>query len=234
MNWYKKAQSWQSSGNLETDVEESNNKEELTRALQANGVDTNSIEEIVFPNNEIIWTVILGNELKLIPLSFPYPSIEDPTEWVWNIANSGNAWQYVGEKDFNKEFWEGVGEGTTYYHGTSPENIDDILRGGLSPRDETRGMSNKGTGAAVFLSENPETAAYSYDIVLEVNLGAMKMDGYMPSASIEEDVEEGEYVNALAHKIGLDNFEYEVEQGMDPGTVILHGTIPQKYIRVYE
>jgi hypothetical protein len=230
MNWYKIAQTWESSGDLETDIEESQNKEELLRALKINSAKLD--EEIVFPNKEVIWTAVIGNVLKIINISFPYPDLKDPNEWLWDIINGGNVWQYIDERDFSKEFWEGVGEGTTYYHGTEQENLDNILSKGLSPEDKTRGMTNKFTGAAVFLSDSYETATYSYDVVLEIDIGAMKKDGYMPLANLEEDIEESELINALAHKIGLDDFVYEVEQGMDPGTVVLKGNIPPQYIRV--
>ena len=255
MNWYKKAQqkylwdndpqlpyvndvpettvenTWDTSGDLETDIEESKNEEELNRALQANGIDPDSAEEIIFPNNEKIWTIMYGDKLYIIEISFPYPWFKDAEEWIWDISNSGNVWMYVDERDFSKEFWDGVGDGTTYYHGTSEGNLDSILREGLSPRDETRGMSNRSVGAKVFLSEEYNTAISHYEFVLEVDLGAMKRDGYMPTAKSEEDVEEGEIMNALAHKIGLYNFEYEIEQGMDPGTIVLDGGIPPQYIR---
>jgi hypothetical protein len=234
MNWYKLAQTWETSGSLEDDVEESQNKEELTRALQVNGIDVDIIEEIVFPNKEVIWTVIIGNSLSVIEISFPYPSIKKADDWMWDIINSSNIWQYVGEIDFSKEFWDEVGEGTNYYHGTTRENLDSILKEGLSPRNEARGISNRGVGVSVFLSEDYETAAYGggYDVVLEVNIGAMKQAGYMPQVSLEPDIEEHKYVGSLADKIGLNDFIYDVEGGMGFDTIILDGGVPPQYIRV--
>jgi hypothetical protein len=232
MNWYKIAQVWETSGDLRTDVEESKNKEELLRALEANDVDLNSIEEIIFPNNEMIWTVMVGSELELIEISFPYPSLEDPKKWLWGIVNSGNTWQYVDERDFNEEFWQGIEEGTIYYHGTSQENVDNILREGLSLADKTRGISNRFVGSAVFLSDSYDLTNSHYEVVLEVSFGAMKGDGYMPDVNLEEDIEESEVVSTLAHKIGLEDFVYDIEGGLDPGTIVLKDSIPPQYIRV--
>ena len=246
MNWYKKAQQqylwdndpklplandeWESAGDLQTDIEESKNENEISRAIEKNGIDIYSVEEIVFPD-EKIWTLIYGNKLYIIDISFPYPSFKDAEEWMWNIINGGNAWMYVDERDYSNEFWNEIGEGSTYYHGTYKDKLDSILREGLSPMNKTRGMSNRFVGAKVFLSDQYETAWNHYEVVLEIDLGSMKRDGYMPKAELEEDVEEGEVVNALAHKIGLNNFHYDIEQGMDPGIVVLDGGIPPQYIR---
>jgi hypothetical protein len=97
--------------------------------------------------------------------------------------------------------------------------------------DKTRGMSNRSVGCAVFTSHNYETTEYYYDIVLQIDLGAMKADRYMPDVEREPDVEEAESLSSIAHAIGLEDWEPEVEQGMDYETIIIHGNIPIKYIK---
>jgi len=145
---------------------------------------------------------------------------------------SGNVYDYYPEQDFNEEFWRGVYPGYKVYHGTTEENLPDIQQHGLEPRDKTRGISNRSTGSGVFTSDNVETAQYSYDIVLEIDVGQMKQDGYMPVVGMEDPVEESELEGALAHAIGIEDYDAEHEQGLDPGTVIFRDVILPKYLRV--
>ena len=64
----------------------------------------------------------------------------------------------------------------------------------------------------------------------------MKQDGYMPMVGMEEPIEEQELEEALAHKIGLEDYYSEIESsdGLSPDTVIFYGVIPPKYLRVIE
>jgi len=157
-------------------------------------------------------------------------------DWLNNVNWYGRVDNYVTMPDFSKEFWEGVTDGTKVYHGTSEEKLPIILEEGLSPMYETRGMSNRGTGAAVFTSSEQETAQYYYPVVLEIDVGQMKKDGYMPVVSQEEPIAEGEALNALAWKIGLEDYQHEGDSsdGLDAGTTIFFGPIPPKYLRVIE
>ena len=51
------------------------------------------------------------------------------------------------EDQFNKDFWESGGE---VYHATTEENADDIEKDGIEARSQTRGMSNRNEGSAVY------------------------------------------------------------------------------------
>ena len=248
MNWYKKAQqqylwdndpqlsnsnidrnSVQISGDIEEDVENCKDITELQSVLFNYGIK--DIDEVVFEKvKEKIWTFDYNGKLYLTDLSFPYPSFENAEEWVYNIGE--NAWQYVDYKDFGEDFWENVTEGETLYHGTYEDRIEDIMREGLSPMDKTRGIENRSTGSAIFTSSSAEVASEYYPIVLEINIGQMKADRYMPRVSKEGPVDESETLQALAYKIGLEDFYVDYEQGLDPETIIFYGNIPAKYLRI--
>jgi hypothetical protein len=157
---------------------------------------------------------------------------EDANKWIRNIVDYGNVYKYITQNDFNQEFWDGIGEGYKLYHGTTEENVENILKNGLETTYGTRGIENRNTGAAVFTSDEIETAKYYYDYIIEIDVGAMKSSGYMPRVSREEPIEEAEMEEALAHKIGLDEYYVEYETGLDPGTVIFYDTIPPQFLKL--
>ena len=248
MNWYKIAQQkylWENdpqlpnanidrssveiSGDIEEDIEDCKNIVELQSVLFNYGIE--DIDEIIFDKvKEKIWTFEYNGKLYLTNLSFPYPSFEDAEEWIYSIGD--NAWQYIDQQDFNEEFWKNVEEGEKVYHGTQEDRIDDIMREGISTMDETRGINNRSTGSAVFTSPSAEIALYSYPIVIEINIGQMKVDKYILQVSKEGPVDEAEILQTLANKIGLEGFYTDYEQGLDPETIIFYGNIPAKYLRV--
>lgn len=133
--------------------------------------------------------------------------------------------------DFNKRFWS---HPETLFHATKEENIPVIQSEGLKPQNRTRGLSNRGVRGAVFTTSNwDDLALGSYgDWILEIDTAAMKRDGYTPFVSQEPDVEEAEVRSALAHRLGIENYEYQVEHGMGMETVIVHGAIPTKYLKL--
>lgn len=61
----------------------------------------------------------------------------------------------------------------------------------------------------------------------------MKANGYMPEVGIEPDIEEGERKQSLAHMVGLEDYSYDFESGMDTETYIVYGNIPPEYLKVY-
>ena len=218
------------SGDLGEDVSNSKSIGELQSILVNYGIG--DIEEIVFAEaKERIWVFPLAEKLTVIELSFPYPDMLEAEEWLYRVGGD-NAWQYVDARDFNGEFWDDAGEGQKAYHGTYEENLNDIMLEGIAPMDKTRGIENRSTGAAVFTSPTPEAAFEHYPIVLEIDIGRMRMDGYMPNVSKEGPIDESEALGTLAHKIGLDDFYADYEQGLDPETVIFYDTIPKRYIKV--
>jgi len=248
MNWYKLSQqrsfpfmegdltgyqskmpewdSWwdkNSCDNVIERIEEAQDKSELIKILD---LCADNYELI----NNKIYSIVLDDKHYILDGN----SIQEAEGWLSDQVIYGRVEDYITSKDFNKEFWEEIDNDFFVYHGTSEERVDDILKNGLQPRDETRGIANRGTGAGVFTSSESETPQSYYDIVLEINIGLMKRDGYMPNVSMEEPLQEAIAEEALASLIGIKDYYAEREQGLDEGTIIFYGGIPPKYIKVLE
>ena len=251
MNWYKKAQQisfpfmqndlsgylksnpewdkWWDKNDCENTlekIEEAENIEEKLRFIKMCAEDFN---EISTPVGKILSFSLDG---KIYILEDDVMS--EAYEWISDQVIYGRVENYITLQDFNKEFWDDVSNDFHVYHGTNEDRVDDITREGLQARDETRGIANRSTGAGVFTSSEPDTPSNYYDIVLQIDVGQMKKDGYMPDVSMEEPIQEKIAIEALANMIGLDNYEAELEDGYDYGTVIFYGNIPSKYISVLE
>jgi len=139
------------------------------------------------------------------------------------------------EQKFHDDFWSWP---PNLYHFSPSENVAKILRNGLMASSNTRGISNRGVGNAVFcfsVSDNSleETAgrysAYG-DALLQIDCAAMKRNGLTPFVSQEPDVVEHEAIQSIAYALGED-FSFDIEDGMDLDTVIVYGAIPAKYIK---
>jgi hypothetical protein len=163
---------------------------------------------------------------------------DDGTFTMWSdvrdLLFDYNAEKFLpdSEEKFNKEFWAYP---STLYHGTDENKVETILQQGLLSMNETRGLSNRSTGAAVFTSTDWDESSYYYDTVLEIDTEAMKRElppSSLPFAGRESDIAEGEAREYLAHALGDDDYHYDYEQGMSPNTVILYGAVPPKYIKV--
>lgn len=254
MNWYKISQQqefdfWKSPENrnqyrdfstskealplgdltFEESIEECDSDKELDNILKHFATQ---YKYFTFPNGVIVANVnINGNNILVVKTS-EY-NIKNPKEWVDEQVWSGHIEDYFPEQDFNKEFWEGVGQGSVLYHGTREDRLKSIMKNGLQPKDETRGFTNKGTGSAVFTSESMDTASYYYDEVLEIDLGKMKAEGYVPQVSQESPVAEGELAGSLAHMLGIEDYYYEGDSsdGLSPDTIIFYDAIPAKYLK---
>jgi len=127
--------------------------------------------------------------------------IEEKNDWMYSIDPD----EYFPRKDtvFSNDFWSGPCE---LYHETSEDHVDDILEHGIECRNETRGLSNRGVGCAVFTTSNYEGLRGSYgDFVFKIDTEAMKNDGYTPFVKQEPPVVKAENREAIAHHIGLEN-----------------------------
>jgi hypothetical protein len=160
-----------------------------------------------------------------------YLEVESADEWVRGL-NDDYLHLYVAPPD--NDFWLGVAQGVVLYHGTTATNARRILRYGLEPRHESRSISNRFIGAAVFLSPTPQgTEAYG-DTLLAVDVGAMKRDGVTPQATFEPGVEERGLRSTIAYRLGLHDYHDEDQswEGIADDTIIVHGRIPPQYISV--
>ena len=201
---------------------------QVITALKQNGFDW---QEIKFPQDVII-TVNINGQIYVID-DFYLPTSEEGDEWV-NNKWEHELYTYIPPSE-DDDFWQQVGKGFTVYHATSSENVNSIMREGLLTKNESRGISNRGTGSAVFTSDNPNDIDSYGDTILAINVGQMKEDGYTPTVSKETPVEESQARSALAHKIGLTNYEPSndyASEGIYDTTIIFFGSIPPKYITV--
>jgi hypothetical protein len=249
MNWYKKAQQrylwnndpdlpyanqeWEPSGILEQDIEQCRNENELMRVFNAYNFKGGNIDEEVFHEGQKVYVFNYGNGRFIVEASFPYPSMERAELWIDQMSEM-DLYGYIDSGDFNKSFWDSVDLNDKVYHGTSKDRVTDILRNGLEPRSETRGIENKYTPSGIFTSDIAEKPDSYYDVVLEINIGQMKQDGYMPEISQEEPITEKELRETLANRIGLKGYYSDYANDYDPETIIFYGMIPPKYIRVYQ
>jgi len=242
MNWYKTAQNispdlspyaqeigeWDIGDAL--DIAKTDDDVRFILSAQKIGYD-----EIRFADGTSV--VVFGNPLQIIEMdNSGYYSEEDASSWIYGLDEYNIAIKLgVSDVDNSAEFWAGVPEqGYTLYHGTSKEYLNDIMIDGLAASNKTRGISNRSMGSAVFMSPDPDTAQYSYEVVIEIDVSAMKRGGYMPEAGGETPLEESELRTSLAHKIGLSDFydEGDSSDGLDAGTVVFYGDIPARYLRV--
>ena len=161
-----------------------------------------------------------------------YPRTDDVGSWVYSVDEFDTSWGVV-MPDFNAAFWE---RPSTLWHATPDENVQNILKNGLGRRNDTRGLTNRSVGAAVFTTTEPEELAMgSYgDNHFEIDCAAMKADGLTPTVTQEPEVEEYEFRKALLYKVGAEDAADRLEHGRDmaPHTVIVHGDIPPKYLKL--
>ena len=209
------------------EVEEASGIQQVSAILQKWGATDGRYADYL--KQPVLTFLMNGTPYVISDLNEPEPKTAE--EWVHGFSWAPHTiWEYLPERDFNKEFWEGVTNGSVLYHGTTEDNWEDIQREGLGCRDDTRGTSNRNVGCAVFTSHNMETTDYYYDIIIQIDVGQMKADGYMPRVSQEPEIEEAEALQSLASAVGVDDFHVDIESGMDPETVIFDGGIPKKYL----
>lgn len=171
---------------------------------------------------------------KVLEVGSLWPRPTEVCEWIMNLSDM-DLYGYIPEVDFNQEFWDGVSTGYSVFHGTSAERIKDIMKHGLEPRNESRGITNKWDGAGVYTSASPDMAKYHYEVVIEINVSAMKADGYMPRVRGESPIEDTELRNSLAHLLGADcQFATDSSDGLAEDTLVFQNKIPPKYLTVLD
>lgn len=195
----------------------------LYRWMRATIADPNAVEElddgrlVVTGTLDVIWR--RHKDTDQISVEIPQPILEsyhvDPAD-------------YLDLPDELDGFWA---HPAPLYHATTEDHVEDILEEGLRSRSATRGLRNRGVGAAVFTTSNPETTVLqSYgDVVFEIDTAAMARDGYTPEVAQEPDVVEAAALNALAWAFGIEDYAEEPENAQD--TVIVYGSIPPEYLR---
>lgn len=188
-----------------------------------------------FCNAPVPWLYVMTDEGALVWSETHFESVMSFTEraMAGAVTDYTVPSSYIEEEYNHAGFWDSP---CPLYHATITERTESILRDGLECRVEIRGLRNKGTGAAVFTHVDPYGYIESYgEVVLEINTRAMLRDGYTPAVSGEYPLVESEYASALVTLLRVEQ-EYPVDppEDLDPGTVIVYGHIPAKYITVLE
>jgi len=200
----------------------------LSAVLNRNGFDWSTVD---LHQKQVITIDIMG-KIYVID-DYGYPETKDAEEWIDNMYEY-ELYTYVPPKE-DENFWKSADRPSEVYHATPNENVDNILKNGLEPRDQTRGITNRGTGSAVFTSENPHDIDSYGDVILVIDLNQMMKDGFMPSASKEEPVEEAQTRSQLAYQLGISNYQPSTDyssDGISESTVVIFDKIPPKYISV--
>jgi hypothetical protein len=185
--------------------------------------------------NPIIVVTVEGKRYVIEVSHDTFGSMTEINEWIADLSEY-DLGQYVGFKDFNEEFWDSA-DRMVLYHATDPDNVEDILQYGLSPTNETRAMSNRHIGSAVFTGTSPEMISSYGSAVFAIDVGAMKANGYMPRASQEEPFEAANMRDSLSHKLGIEDYNAAAEyqgEGLSEDTIVFFGPIPPQYLRLEE
>jgi len=189
----------------------------------------------VLKSNEIVHKVIdfSGKKVIVLPESslviYDFDDGYGNVESVENFVYSNYADDLKDYGDFNEYFWNSP---AMLYHATTSANFE-LIKGsdGLKGMCKTRGSGNIGVGCAVFTSMNHEdllSGSYG-SVILTIDTRAMKADGYMPRVSREPGVEEVDATQDLVSRLGL-RYDVEYPNDLFLDTVIVHGSIPMKYI----
>lgn len=157
--------------------------------------------------------------------------VRDAYDWL--EAVDPEAW--VDMPDFSREFWQSP---STLYHATQTNLVPSILKNGLNATSQSRGMGNRSVGGAVFTVTDVELLSDgSYgNSIFEIDAPQMKRDGRTPTVEREPSIVEYEAREALAARVSRDIYlerssDYEGEWA---DTVIVHGSIAAKYLRLMD
>jgi len=209
--------------NLNEELEEAHSMPRVFNALQKWGAT-----DIYSPFPGVL-RYALDGQIYVID-DFDYVSPKEAWRWLWDLSD-WDLESYVTLPEFHDEFWKSGGK---VYHSTSEENWELIQQeGALQLMDKTRGLSNRGTGHAIFTSLQPEQTEFYGDVLLEIDAGKMIADGYTPRVEREGPINEYEMQRAIAHKLGLnpeDIYDESSSDGISEDTVVFFQPIPLKYI----
>lgn len=204
-------------------IEDAQGYDQIVQILDQNGVNhwqpRTKKPVLVYEDSDTLYVID----------DFDTPWPKPAEEWVWEQDPA----EFVRCGEFNQDFWQSAHRQRFLYHGTTPEAWEGIQHdGAIVPGERTRGVGNRSTGMAVFLSETLEYVKQHYNggVILGVDVAKMKQDGYMPYVSREGPIEEYECRGSLAHAIGIEDFVQDEEAGIEHDTVVCFDKIPIKYV----
>ena len=172
-----------------------------------------------------IWLLDRGDKF-IICRGDAYFYVQEADEWIMQVDLD----ELFPDADmqFHDDFWSSP---ATLYHATTPDRARKIDREGLRLMDESRGISNRGTGAAIFTTSDLEEASMgSYgEVIFAINTQAMTKRGLTPFVAEETPCQRYEQLRYLAYLLDLD-MEFDIESGISPETVIVFEAIPARYL----
>lgn len=176
--------------------------------------------------------MIFSNGVSVFNNGNNHRVFENPDELIYDL-NDDTILEFFNYDDqrWSDKFWESVGSNRKVYHATVEEFWPTIKDNGLEQRSDSRGITNRNTRSAVFVTTNIEEldiGTYG-DVHLEINLSAMKSDGYMPRISQEEPYIIDNYRAAIANLLDVE-YDHNAGDGISPDTLVIFGDIDPKYI----
>ena len=192
------------------------------KPFNPNVVDLDGKKALTFTLNKAEY--ILFDET--FPVKSEYLSFEEAREWIWEIDPLDFSGMF---RDFVDDFWQSC---PPLYHATTEENKTLIFQQGILPQHITRGIGNRRVNSAVFTTTEQDDLLLGYygPAIFKIDTAMMKADGYTPGVSMEPTEQEADEREAIAWKIGLEDFQCDRESGISPNTVIVFGKIPPKYL----
>ena len=173
------------------------------------------------------WVLRDSRNSWLIEFNSNQWTVQDAVEWIY--AADLDALYPNADEEFNTDFWSSP---AFLYHNTDSVKLPNIKRYGLRLMNDSRGIANRGTGAAIFTTWDLEQACNHYygDLIVRIDTAAMKVAGYTPFVSEETPCREYEQYNALAHLLGVE-VEFDLESGIAHDTIIVFSPIPPQYLK---
>lgn len=189
-------------------------------------VDIN-YEVFTLPNNEKMMNI---NNNSLVYNETYYSDIET---FIYNLSDDDilEMYDYDFEK-WSEDFWNSISSDYEVYHATTEENWETIKDEGIEASNKTRGISNRNTGSAVFVTTNPDELMQGFygDVHIDIRLGKMKEDGYTPMVSEEKPWVVAELKRSLGAVFDIEIEDLDSSDGISPDTLVIFGDIPPKYI----
>lgn len=158
------------------------------------------------------------------------------TEFIRNVGNGfGDTLSYedILGYDVSERIEETIYQtsGVNYHVTNTKSAIEILCSGALETRNETRGVTNRSMGRAVFTSAQSPIGVYG-NVVFEIDISSMVADGFTPDAGKEHPVEEAMAKEAVASEFHIPAFHAEIDPSLSRDTEVFYNDIPIKYLHL--
>lgn len=226
------------SGSIQTDLEQASTDgtlEDINYIL--NTYDTLKVTEV---GSDVYYRIPEYNsgdpEVAIVHQQDGTVTVKEFTEFVSKIGNSFmdtiSYKEMLGEEIsviLENEIYE---SGGTVYHATPIERAIKIVKSGvIEARNETRSISNRSAGSAVFTDEFAPDNIYG-DVVFEISIDDMIADGFKPHAGREPPVEQAHAEETIARMFEIPDYYSEVDPDISRHTIVFYEDLPLKYVSI--